>query len=571
MALILGFISLKGQTNIPAGNVSGTWTKAHSPYLIQGNILVAQGTSLVIEPGVKVEFKGAYALGSNGLITAVGTPNEPIVFTSTDTVEGWLGIRFNLDLGINTPTDTCRFVYCNITHGRSAFKTSGIDDGNTAGGAFYLRHVEGKFIIANSYIADCKAQDGSAIFCTKSSLMISNNTITKCNAAGEGTICLHGSDARIQNNNIVDNTATDGAGIYVGSSSSPLIIANEITRNTASDNGGGIAVFKTYSVYISKNNITLNSAKSFGGGGVYVGEPSSISKYLIVDNIISNNSAPVGGGLCVNLDSTESNNSSSFEVTDNVIVNNSSNKGGGFYLNNAIARITNNTIANNAGLNGGGIFCNEKSDAIIKNSIIYGNTAQSGNQIYLNDEASDPVISYSDIQGGTSAFGLNNTTYTGSYTNNMDTNPSHVNPTAGSGDTYNGYNANWRLNASSPCINAGDQNGPYFAYDIAGNIRVYGNRIDLGAYESLVTGIKESADEKGIKFYPNPSNGVFSIDAEDYKMSAINVYNVLGACIYTAQPSANKFTVDLHDQPEGVYFVTVYESGNAYSKKIIIK
>ncbi|MGD8627132.1 MAG: hypothetical protein PVJ34_21535, partial [Anaerolineae bacterium] len=49
-------------TPVPGGNVSGTWTAAGSPYLIEGDITVPAGATLSIEPGVNVIFQSWYAL-----------------------------------------------------------------------------------------------------------------------------------------------------------------------------------------------------------------------------------------------------------------------------------------------------------------------------------------------------------------------------------------------------------------------------------------------------------------------------------------------------------------------------
>ena len=59
-----------------------TWTKANSPYIVQTFIRV--NAPLSIEPGVVVKFKNLSiaGLGIGNVFRAVGTPTEPIVFTS---------------------------------------------------------------------------------------------------------------------------------------------------------------------------------------------------------------------------------------------------------------------------------------------------------------------------------------------------------------------------------------------------------------------------------------------------------------------------------------------------------
>ena len=53
--------SLADTTWVPAGNISGVWDSTGSPYMIyEGHVTVATGNTLLIGPGVKVEFTGHY-------------------------------------------------------------------------------------------------------------------------------------------------------------------------------------------------------------------------------------------------------------------------------------------------------------------------------------------------------------------------------------------------------------------------------------------------------------------------------------------------------------------------------
>ena len=72
-------------TNIEAGNVSGTWTKANSPYYINGEITIPNDSTLTIEPGVEVIFTGHYKFNVQGRLLAIGTETDTIVFTINDT------------------------------------------------------------------------------------------------------------------------------------------------------------------------------------------------------------------------------------------------------------------------------------------------------------------------------------------------------------------------------------------------------------------------------------------------------------------------------------------------------
>ena len=78
--LLVCFIFLKfessAQTTVPAGNVSGTWNLAGSPYLIQGDITIPNGSTLTINPGVTINFQGHYKFMVAGRILAIGTVNR---------------------------------------------------------------------------------------------------------------------------------------------------------------------------------------------------------------------------------------------------------------------------------------------------------------------------------------------------------------------------------------------------------------------------------------------------------------------------------------------------------------
>jgi len=105
-AIILEHSFSSAQTVIPAGSVSGTWTLAGSPYLIQGAVMIPNNSTLTIEPGVTVNFQGSYKLYVQGRLLAIGAVADSITFTAADTAVGWLGIQFD-----NTPatTDSSKF------------------------------------------------------------------------------------------------------------------------------------------------------------------------------------------------------------------------------------------------------------------------------------------------------------------------------------------------------------------------------------------------------------------------------------------------------------------------------
>ena len=84
--LILAYsVAVSASTTVPAGEVSGTWSVEGAPYVVQGDVEIPDGETLVIEPGVTVQFETNAGLSANGTLTAVGTAASLIRFTSAQT------------------------------------------------------------------------------------------------------------------------------------------------------------------------------------------------------------------------------------------------------------------------------------------------------------------------------------------------------------------------------------------------------------------------------------------------------------------------------------------------------
>ncbi|MFD1629851.1 choice-of-anchor Q domain-containing protein [Pseudopedobacter beijingensis] len=216
-----------------------------------------------------------------------------------------------------------------------------------------------------------------------------------------------------------------GGGIYL-SVSSPVLQNLMITRNTAGESGGGIFGYESSPV-LSGITILRNQAKDGGG----IANQSHSSPVLSNIIITENEATELGGGL--------------YNVTSSSPV------------------LTNVTISRNtATINGGGIYNGDtNSEPQVRNSIIYDNNTG----IF----GGTPVISYSLVQG-----------LTDTNNGNMDgsTDPQFVDVSTG----------DYSLKNTSPAINAGS-NSLYIGLDantkdLAGNARLVGTNIDMGAYEN---------------------------------------------------------------------------------------
>lgn len=68
------------------------------PYVITDNVLVPEGETLVIDPGVEIQVQGAFYIQVEGSIKAVGTEDDRIKIYGVDAgVDKWKGINFMAD------------------------------------------------------------------------------------------------------------------------------------------------------------------------------------------------------------------------------------------------------------------------------------------------------------------------------------------------------------------------------------------------------------------------------------------------------------------------------------------
>jgi hypothetical protein len=86
---------------------------------------------------------------------------------------------------------------------------------------------------------------------------------------------------------------------------------------------------------------------------------------------------------------------------------------------------------------------------------------------------------------------------------------------------------------------------------------------------SLCTGLDElkTGNASLAVIYPNPSNGVFTVEADD--AVSVSVYDVLGNILYSQQALAGKQSIDLHSYANGIYFVKIARSGQVQNIRLI--
>lgn len=364
-----------------------------------------------------------------------------------------------------------------------------------------------------------------------------------------GAIFIYSASPVIRNCLLINNMAEGyhdssysgcGGAIIVLNESDPLIQGNIIRNNTASNLGGGVLFAEFAAGEISNNIIDGNRALDDWGGGIALW--NNASPRILGNLIIRNTCSGFDGG-----------------------------KGGGIYLDHTTTLVANNTIAFNATTGneygdgyGGGICIGNWAAPVIKNCIIWYNRSGASSMNLYFDPKEWLDISYCNVE-----YDLGHIFDLEPHTN-MDITPEFM-------DTVNG---DFRLKWSSLCINRGDPDtsGLFLpTIDLAGNQRIYEDRIDIGAYEFMGPMRVGSPSPLGaMHCYPNPAKTSFYIEFTGISVGndmVIRIFDLRGILVRetSINPAPIPLEVDVSAQPTGMYILTLHVNGEEISRKKIIK
>lgn len=262
-------------TVFPAGITSKTYVLID----IASSVVVANGTTLVVQPGVIIKIAAAIYFRVDGTLIANGTPTDPIVFTSYR--DASYGGKTNLltDNAPPAPNDW-RYLrlYTNTASGtiinNCIFKYGGQDG--------YGNLFIGDDLVLTNPITNTIFRKSSAhgIYVTDCQVTFDNVTIDSNAIYGMYVLGNRPSDVTVRNSFIRDNNS---AGLQAVNNSAFREVSNcFIQRN----NGWGIGTTNgTLDQVYQGNTITNNVA-----GGIYTNSPPILSANLrFVGNTITDN------------------------------------------------------------------------------------------------------------------------------------------------------------------------------------------------------------------------------------------------------------------------------------------
>ncbi|MFH1119150.1 MAG: choice-of-anchor Q domain-containing protein [Bacteroidota bacterium] len=477
--------SAGGQTILIQGEISGVLVA--DTVRVTGNVHVPAGQTLTFLPGTEVITSGFFGFNISGTVLALGNSTEAIRFSVSDT-SGFYNQAdgrggWNGFHFINTDHAADSSKFFHCTF---EFGKAFGDSLDKMGGIFNIRDY------SKIMISDCEFNHNSAVFWGGAIFAENSNLIIR-NTVFSGNFC-----------------GTPGPPYGYGGAvclrySKADILGCKFFENSSTGIGGAVSF--EYSDVLLQTGIFLDNFSALGGALGY---------------LRSTPLRPVAGNLFTG-------NSSLFF-------------GGAVSCNKANPRFINNTIAGNSSVSyGGGFYCNDSAVPLLINTIIYDNYAPEGQQVYIWDVNSAPEFYHCNVQGGSALFGgTGGVGFSAPYINNLDTIP----------EFHDTQPHPYSISDISPCINSGDPDttGLFVsATDLAGNKRLVGKAIDIGAYEnqSGINGIRKTESGFSIVCYPNPfrEQVTFILPHFSHETCSIRITDLQGLVVFSSSGiSRSSFT-----------------------------
>jgi len=393
---------------VTGGNANGV-----SPNNLGSGLYNSSGSPTL----TNVTFSGNSAYLGGGVYNASGSSPllSNVTFSSNSAAFG--GGMYNTN---STPTLTSV-----VFSGNSAFTS-----GSGYGGGMY--NYQSSSTLTNVTFSSNSAYGGGGMSNqSNSNSILTNVTFSGNSATGSGGgLYIVSSSPALTNVTFISNSATSGGGMFNESNGNPLLTNVTFSGNSVSVDGGGLY---NYQSSPTLTNVTFSGNSAYDGGGMtnYVQGNPTLTNVTFSGNSVGN-------------------------------------KGGGIYNYQSSPTLTNITLSSNSAYVGGGLWNEQGSNLAIRNTLLWGNTANYYAQAFNYRSNSTLVISDSVVQDGCPAGGTCNTIIT-------------ADPRLGALGDYGGSVQTLKLGTDSAAIDAG--NPTYCpATDQRGQPRD-DLQCDIGAYE----------------------------------------------------------------------------------------
>jgi hypothetical protein len=344
-------------------------------------------------------------------------------------------------------------------------------------------------------------------------------------AATGGSLTINGNGATIR------RTGTAAYRLISVNNGATLTLNNlTLSRGNTDTNGGAIVNGGT----LTTNGVRFTANRAAVSGGALF---TAFATVNINNSTFDGNSTTRGAGGALAVGITFGN---TVTVTNSAFTANSSPTDGGAIWNSNVLIINNSTLSGNSASRGGNLFNGRTNSASVSNTIL--TNAGSGGDCFNNGGTIN--MRHSLVADGLGCV-------TGTNINNLTGNPQ--------------LNGDLTLQSTSIAVDAGDNalipSG--VTTDLAGNARIQGLRVDMGAFESAFTGTVpnvtiSATDNTGAEAGSDPIT--FRIERSPASVFALNVIYTVGGTATngldytptltgTAQIAANQTFVDITLMP----------------------
>lgn len=125
----------------------------------------------------------------------------------------------------------------------------------------------------------------------------------------------------------------------------------------------------------------------------------------------------------------------------------------------------------------------------------------------------------------------------------------------------------------------------------AENVEVYNNELIVGCRDTMdndpvkwiakwiggnqadtcgIVGIYDNNKENKFNIFPNPNNGIFTIETNTFENTSVSIFNITGQIIFKGKLSQAFTSINLSEYSKGIYFVKIKTSTETFTEKLVV-